>query len=147
MSDTRKIAQLSAPKQLGRHDPNSSAFCTAKALALLQTAVRMPSGIERTAFERGAAGWSMRAEQLHRNETRFAQDQLTPLGASRTPLKSRVMAVDRYKSALFLISIGAIPLFYVSIWLGLAALIAIYSLVARFANKDLDRQSPEKRKL
>ena len=55
--------------------------------------------------------------------------------------------MDRYKLALFLVSIGAIPLFYVSIWLGLAALIAIYSLVARFANKDLDRQSPEKRKL
>ena len=53
--------------------------------------------------------------------------------------------MDRYKLALFLISIGAIPLFYVSIWLGLAAVIAIYSLVARFANKDLDRQSPEKR--
>lgn len=79
--------------------------------------------------------------------TRPGSHRTNSLGASRTPLKSRVMAVDRYKSALFLISIGAIPLFYVSIWLGLAALIAIYSLVARFANKDLDRQSPEKRKL
>lgn len=145
MSDTQKTAELPAPKQLGRRDPNSSAFCTAKALALLQSAVRMPSGIERTAFERGAAGWSMRAEQLHRNETRFAQDQLAPPGEFRTQLKSRVIAVDRYKLALFLISINAIPLFYISTWLGLAALIAIYSLAARFANKDLDRQSLEKR--
>ena len=49
-------------------------------------------------------------------------------------------AVDRYKLALLLLTLAVIPLFYVSIWLGLAAVIAIYSLIARLANKDLDRQ-------
>ena len=48
--------------------------------------------------------------------------------------------VDRYKLALSLLTLSLIPLFYVSIWLGLAAVIAIYSLIARLANKDFDRQ-------
>ncbi len=76
MSDTQNTAELSAPVQNARGDPKSSAYCSAKALAILQAAVRMPSGIERAALERGAAGWSMRAEQLYRSETRFAQVQL-----------------------------------------------------------------------
>jgi len=49
--------------------------------------------------------------------------------------------VDRYKLALFVLALAAIPLFYVSIWLGLAATLAIYGLLVRFANKAFDRQS------
>jgi len=49
--------------------------------------------------------------------------------------------VDRYKLALLLLTLAVIPLLYISIWLGLAALIAVYALIARFANKDFDRQS------
>jgi hypothetical protein len=51
------------------------------------------------------------------------------------------ITVNRYKLALFVLLIAVVPLFYVSIWLGLAALIAGYALTARFANKDFDRQS------
>jgi hypothetical protein len=49
--------------------------------------------------------------------------------------------VDRYKLALLLLAIALMPLFYVSIWLGTAAAIAVYALMARLANKDFDRQS------
>lgn len=73
---------------------------------------------------------------LHRSNLVGAMSSRT-----RHRMKSRMVAVDRYKLALFSISIGVIPLFYISTWLGLAALTAIYSLAARFANKDFDRQS------
>jgi len=49
--------------------------------------------------------------------------------------------VDRYKLALLLLTIAVIPLMYIHIWLGLAAVIALYALIARLANKDFDRQS------
>jgi hypothetical protein len=49
--------------------------------------------------------------------------------------------VDRYKLALLSLTVVLIPLFYVSMWLGVAACILIYSLIARLANKDLDRQN------
>ena len=39
------------------------------------------------------------------------------------------------------LTLAVIPLFYVSGWLGVVALIAIYSLVTRLANKDFDRLS------
>lgn len=48
--------------------------------------------------------------------------------------------LDRYKLLLLLLAIALIPLFYVNLWLGLAAAAAIYGLVARLATKDLDRQ-------
>jgi hypothetical protein len=48
--------------------------------------------------------------------------------------------VNRYNFALLLLALGAMPLFYVSGWLSVAAFIAIYSLVARLANKDLNRR-------
>jgi len=49
--------------------------------------------------------------------------------------------MDRYKLALLLLTIAIVPLFYVSVWMGLAALIATYALIARFANRAFDRQS------
>jgi len=49
--------------------------------------------------------------------------------------------VNRYNLALLIIALAAIPLFYVSGWLGLIALVAIYSLLTRLANKDFDRLS------
>lgn len=49
--------------------------------------------------------------------------------------------VDRYKLALLMLALAAIPLFYVNIWLGLAATIAIYGLLVRLANRAFDRQS------
>ena len=51
---------------------------------------------------------------------------------------------DPYKLALLLLAIAVIPLLYVSIWLGLAAVIAVYVLIARLANKDFDRQVRER---
>jgi hypothetical protein len=49
-------------------------------------------------------------------------------------------SVDPYKLALLLLTLVVAPLFYVSTWLGVAAAIAIYSLIARLADNDLDRQ-------
>jgi hypothetical protein len=48
--------------------------------------------------------------------------------------------VDWFKLVLLLLVLGIIPLFYVSTWLGVAAVIAIYGLIARLANKDFDRR-------
>ena len=72
-STTEKAAKLSILIQNANGDPRTSAYCSARALNLLQAAVRMPGGVERTELERGAAGWSMRAEQLSRSEARLAQ--------------------------------------------------------------------------
>lgn len=47
----------------------------------------------------------------------------------------------RYNLALLFLVLAAIPLFYVSGWLGLTALMAIYALLTRPANKDFDRHS------
>ncbi|MCL6682987.1 hypothetical protein [Sphingomonas alba] len=52
--------------------------------------------------------------------------------------------MDWYKLALVPLTIAVMPLFFVSIWCGLAALIAIYALAARLANKDFDRQSRDR---
>jgi hypothetical protein len=49
--------------------------------------------------------------------------------------------VDRYNLALFLLTLAVAPLFYLSGWLSVVAAVAIYCLVARLANRDLDRQS------
>jgi hypothetical protein len=49
--------------------------------------------------------------------------------------------VNRYNLALLFLALAAIPLFYVSGWLGLTALTAIYALLTRLANKDFDRHS------
>ena len=55
-------------------------------------------------------------------------------------LRAHGRSVDRYKLALLLLTFAVIPLFYISTWLGVAAVIAIYSLIARLANKDFDRR-------
>ena len=47
--------------------------------------------------------------------------------------------MDPYKLALMLLTLAVAPLFYAGTWLGVAAVIAIYSLIARLANNDLDR--------
>jgi hypothetical protein len=49
--------------------------------------------------------------------------------------------VNRYNLALLFLAIAAIPLFYVSGWLGLTALMAIYALLTRLANKAFDSHS------
>lgn len=72
-STDEKAAELPSSAQDAANNSSSSAYCAAKALALLQAAVRMPSGVERTTFERSAAAWSMRAEQLSRSEAKAAQ--------------------------------------------------------------------------
>ena len=48
--------------------------------------------------------------------------------------------MDRYNLALVLVVLAVVPLFYISIWLSVAAAVAIYGLIARLANQDLDRQ-------
>lgn len=71
-----------------------------------------------------------------------------PISMSRTPVeieqptvltRSGARRMDPYKLALFLLTLAVAPLFYVSTWFGVAAVIAIYSLIARLANNDLDR--------
>ena len=52
--------------------------------------------------------------------------------------------VDRYKLALILLTIAIVPLFYVSVWMGLATLVAAYTLTAKLANKDFDRQTKKR---
>ena len=54
--------------------------------------------------------------------------------------------MDRYKLALVLLTIAIVPLFYVSVWMGLAGIIGAYALTARLANKDFDRQSQKRMK-
>lgn len=49
--------------------------------------------------------------------------------------------MNRYNLALFLLSLALVPLFYVSGWLLALALVAIYGLMTRLANKDFDRRS------
>jgi hypothetical protein len=49
--------------------------------------------------------------------------------------------MTRYNLALLFLVLATIPLFYVSDWLGLTALMAIYALLTRLANKDFDRHS------
>ena len=49
-------------------------------------------------------------------------------------------SMDRYNLALVLLIFAVGPVFYISIWLGLGAALAIYGLTARLANRDLDRQ-------
>lgn len=49
--------------------------------------------------------------------------------------------MNRYNLSLLLLTLAVMPLFYVSGWLSVAALIAIYGLVTRLANKDFDRRS------
>ena len=50
--------------------------------------------------------------------------------------------MNRYNLALLLLALTAVPLFYVSGWLGVAAaLIAIYVLLARLAIRNLERPS------
>ncbi|MFL6729102.1 MAG: hypothetical protein ACJ8D6_03845 [Sphingomicrobium sp.] len=53
--------------------------------------------------------------------------------------------MDRYKLLLLLLALTVVPLFYLSVWLGLAALVPMYALVARLASKDLDRRQLNKR--
>jgi hypothetical protein len=59
--------------------------------------------------------------------------------AGRNPGTGRMSgSMDRYNLALLLLAVAAIPLSLVSIWLGLAALVAVYGLLARLANRDFD---------
>jgi hypothetical protein len=48
--------------------------------------------------------------------------------------------VDLYKLALLSLTVVLLPLFYVIMWLGVAACILLYSLIGRLANKDFDKQ-------
>ena len=48
--------------------------------------------------------------------------------------------MDRYNLALVMMIFAVGPVFYISIWLGVVAALAIYGLTARLANRDLDRQ-------
>lgn len=74
--------------------------------------------------------------------TRFARKSGHYLGRLNVTTRCRYgRIVNRYNLALLLLTLAVIPLFYVSGWLGVVALIAIYSLVTRLANKDFDRLS------
>ena len=53
--------------------------------------------------------------------------------------------MDRYGVALLLLALAVVPLAYVSIWLGVAAGIAVYALLARLAAKSLERKSHRRR--
>jgi len=53
--------------------------------------------------------------------------------------------MNRYNLSLLLLALAVMPLFYVSGWLSVAALVALYGLITRLANKDFDRQSARSR--
>lgn len=55
--------------------------------------------------------------------------------------------MDRYNLALFLLTLAVAPLFYLSGWLSVVAAVAIYCLLARLANRDLDRQRDSRGRL
>lgn len=55
--------------------------------------------------------------------------------------------MDRYNLALFLLALAVAPLFFLNGWLSVVACIAIYGLVARLANRDLDRHSGRRGRL
>jgi cyanate permease len=55
--------------------------------------------------------------------------------------------MNRYNLALLLLTLAVVPVFFVSGWLSALAIIAIYCLVARLANMDLDRQSGRRHRL
>ena len=57
-----------------------------------------------------------------------------------------VTIVDWSKLALLALTVAVIPLLYLSVWVGLAALIAIYALAAKLANRDFDRQFRDRAK-
>lgn len=48
--------------------------------------------------------------------------------------------MNRYNVALVLLALAVGPLFLISGWLSMLAVIAIYWLLARLANRDLDRK-------
>ena len=48
--------------------------------------------------------------------------------------------MNRYNLALLLLTLAVAPLFYLSSWLTLVVAVGIYCLLARLANRDLDRQ-------
>jgi len=49
--------------------------------------------------------------------------------------------MNRCKLAVLVLTVAVIPLFYLSIWSGLAASLTIYALLAKLANEAFDRQS------
>lgn len=53
--------------------------------------------------------------------------------------------MDRFGVALLMFFLAIVPLAYVSIWLSVAAGIAVYALLARLAGKDLNRKSQRRR--
>src|SRR4051794_5292355 len=61
-----------------RFKPDTAAGCREKATANLAQAVSLHTGHERTLLERSAAAWSMRAEQLQRQESKFAPGHAGP---------------------------------------------------------------------
>jgi hypothetical protein len=86
-------------------------------------------------------GRSFEYNHLWERETEASRKQVLGWslnGAARWP-SGRI--VNRYNLALLFLALAAIPLFYVSGWLGLTALMAIYALLTRLANKDFDRHS------
>jgi len=54
--------------------------------------------------------------------------------------------MGRYKLALVCLTIAVVPLFYISVWLGLTAFLAAYALTAKLANNDFDRQTKKRTK-
>jgi len=48
--------------------------------------------------------------------------------------------MDGYKLAIVSLIVVLIPLFYVSVWLGVAACFVVYGLLAWFANSDFDKR-------
>jgi len=79
---------------------------------------------------------------MGRKRTRVVAMQLAANAALLDVVRHEVHGswMDRYKLALLVLALAAIPLFYVNIWLGLTATIAIYGLLVRLANRAFDRQ-------
>ncbi len=54
--------------------------------------------------------------------------------------------MNRYDFAILFLTLGLLPLLYVSLWFGIPVALAGYILLARLAGKDLDRLSRLRKK-
>jgi hypothetical protein len=66
-----KLPKPSAQRARISREGDDADYCRAKAHDLIEAAIDKPIGNERALLERSAAGWAMRAEQLHRSDARL----------------------------------------------------------------------------
>jgi hypothetical protein len=97
--------------------------------------------VSRSLFSRAPGGPKDRPRSLlSRTRSKSAKSRMRRRVWTGPPVWRYGRTVNRYNLALLLLTLGVVPLFYISGWLSVVAAIAIYSLLARLANNDLDRR-------